>query len=223
MTDFHTHILPKMDDGSKSVEESLQMLREEYRQGVRDVVMTPHFYATQNDPQEFLKRRRASWEMLQPHLDQDMPRITLGAEVQFFEGIEHVEDLHLLRMGDSLLMLLEMPFCKWENRMIHAVLDINSRSDFQIVLAHIERYFSFVPDSMWEYLRDNGVMMQMNTSNFSGWFSKRKAMNMVRNGLVHMIGTDCHNLSTRKPDWSPVSSEVLEMTRENAVELLRNI
>ena len=55
-TDFHSHILPGMDDGSRSVEESLGMLRMEAKHGIRRIVATPHFYARQNSPTEFLDR-----------------------------------------------------------------------------------------------------------------------------------------------------------------------
>ena len=61
MIDFHTHILPGMDDGSKSVEESIWLLQEEVRQGVDAVMLTPHFYAEENSPVDFLRRRYASW------------------------------------------------------------------------------------------------------------------------------------------------------------------
>ena len=58
MIDFHTHILPKMDDGSKSTEESIAMLKMQAEQGIRWVVATPHFYAEPESPQDFLQRRK---------------------------------------------------------------------------------------------------------------------------------------------------------------------
>ena len=56
MIDFHSHILPAMDDGSKNIEESLQMLRMLQEQGVERVIATPHFYADENPPDVFLRR-----------------------------------------------------------------------------------------------------------------------------------------------------------------------
>ena len=96
MIDFHTHILPMIDDGSGSVEESIWLLEEEARQGVDLVVLTPHYYAEENSPVEFLKRRYESWKALRRLLRTEHPRIRLGAEVQYFEGICGVEDIRHL-------------------------------------------------------------------------------------------------------------------------------
>ena len=70
MIDFHSHILPAMDDGSKNIEESLQMLRMLQEQGVERVIATPHFYADENPPDVFLRRRADAWEHLRAHLTQ---------------------------------------------------------------------------------------------------------------------------------------------------------
>ena len=63
MIDFHTHILPGMDDGSKSVEESIALLQEEARQGADMVFLTSHFYAEENSPSEVRRRRRSAWRV----------------------------------------------------------------------------------------------------------------------------------------------------------------
>ena len=62
MIDFHTHILPNVDDGSKGVEESTLMLTRLFEQGVNKVIATPHFYANDESVDEFLLRRNAAFE-----------------------------------------------------------------------------------------------------------------------------------------------------------------
>ena len=79
MIDLHSHILPQVDDGSRSTEESLQMLTALAAQGVTDVAATPHFYASENGPDRFLARRARSWQQLRPHLTASLPRVHLGA------------------------------------------------------------------------------------------------------------------------------------------------
>ena len=64
MLDVHTHILPGMDDGSKNIRQSLAMLHRERKQGVSDVILTPHFYASQESPQKFLHRRAEAVSVL---------------------------------------------------------------------------------------------------------------------------------------------------------------
>ena len=151
MIDFHTHILPGIDDGSASVTESVSMLREEKRLGIDAVVATPHYYANRNDIGSFLEKREHAWNQLVPYLWPELPDIYLGAEVQYFEGIRAVEGLELLRIKGTDLLLVEMPFRQWTNRFIDDVLELNERDNIQVVLAHIERYM----DMQSEYIPMN--------------------------------------------------------------------
>lgn len=217
MLDFHTHILPGVDDGSRSVSMSMDMLRLEKEQGVDTVILTPHFYAEQNSPAHFLERRRKAWEMLFSNLEEDTPQILLGAEVQYFEGIAYAEGIENLCIENTNVLLLEMPFSHWDTRTVQTVLDL-SDGGFQIVLAHIERYMSDQPSGVWKRFRDHGILMQGNTSLFKGFFERRKAMSMLRKGELHFLGTDCHNMSSRSPDWQKVPGEAIQIMDRNMEE-----
>lgn len=214
MIDFHTHILPCMDDGSGSVSESVAMLREETRQGIGAVVLTPHFYANENNIQTFLCRRQQAWEQLLPHLPPRTPNLHLGAEVHYFEGISAVEDICRLRIADSNFLLLEMPFCRWTDRMTEDVLRLNERADIQVVLAHIERYSSMYTKQMWERLRSRGVLMQANASSFQNWKTRRRVMNMLSEGEIHFLGSDCHNMEIRPPNWDRLPKKALLLAEQ---------
>jgi protein-tyrosine phosphatase len=87
--DFHSHILPGGDDGSRSVNESLKMLSLDADQGIRRVIATPHFYANHDTPERFLKRREAAWSHLREAVEgfSGLPEIVLGAEVYYFPGM----------------------------------------------------------------------------------------------------------------------------------------
>ena len=73
MIDFHTHILPRMDDGSRSVEESLEMLDSMRQQGVKTVFATPHFYANDESVDSFLERREASLKAMRRWMKRRTP------------------------------------------------------------------------------------------------------------------------------------------------------
>ena len=197
--DSHTHILPQMDDGSRSPEESLAMLREERTQGVDLVVLTPHFYAAENDVAYFLKRRAASWDRLRNILTPDLPQIRLGAEVQYFEGIGQEEDLDALEIEGSRILLLEMPFSKWSKGMVRDILSLHGNRR-QILLAHVERYLPFQTTDVWNLLLENGILMQCNASFFRNWRTRRRAISLLRGGRIHMVASDCHDLEKRPPD-----------------------
>lgn len=209
MIDFHTHILPGIDDGSPNVDESVALLQTELEQGVDTVFLTPHYYAEENSPVSFLKKRYHAWRTLEPFVSPELPKLRLGAEVQYFEGICAVEDVFHLRIVGTDYLLLEMPFQTWSDRMIGDVLELNDRRGMQIVLAHIERYMAMQKPKVWEVLRAGGVLMQSNVSFFASWKTRRKAVEMLKQGHIHFLGSDCHNMKTRSPNWDQLP-EVVE-------------
>lgn len=200
MIDFHSHVLPRMDDGSKSVEESLAMLNELSRQGIKTVVATPHFYANDESVQSFVERRLNSFKSIEPSLTPDMPRVLLGAEVKYYEGISRMENLRDLCVEDTGLLLLEMPMRRWTEYVLRELTDISCSGNVTLVLAHIERYIKLQSDESIGQLLSNGILLQFNASFVCDFFTKRQAMNLLKNRAVHMIGSDCHNMSDRAPD-----------------------
>ena len=199
LIDFHTHVLPGMDDGSGSVEESLQMLEASVRQGVFCMVLTPHFYADTDNPEHFLKKRSRSLEMLKQHMRAPMPLLIPGAEVQYFSGITGVKELPLLCVDQTHLLLLEMPFRKWSSRVLDDVTELNNRRDIRIVIAHIDRYLEDQPKGTLEYLLHQRILIQANTDYFIRCCHRRKALRMLAQGGIHLIGSDCHNMTSRPP------------------------
>lgn len=199
MIDFHTHVLPCMDDGSKSVDESLLILDCLKQQGVKKVIATPHFYANDESVENFFARRNASFSSLKEKIS-DSIQIISGAEVKFYSGISHLPDLKKLRIEGSKFLLLEMPFSKWTESDIKEIIDIAGQGQITLVLAHIERYISFQKKEVLQRLLDNDVLFQSNASFFKSGFSSFKAMRMLKNNQIHFIGSDCHNMTDRAPN-----------------------
>ena len=134
-----------------------------------------------------------------------MPKLLLGAEVQYFESIGNLETIQDLCIEGTRLLLLEMPFCRWNERTVQTVLSLNGTDGIRIVLAHVERYLSFPGNAAClDLFRRDGILAQMNVSCFRGWLNRGKASAMVRKGQVQLFGSDCHNLSDRKPNWDLV-------------------
>ncbi len=201
MIDFHSHILPGVDDGSKSVEMSLEMLRRSAAQGVTDICLTPHFYAERNTPEKFLEKRTRAAEELFSHLESGLPRIHLGAEVKYFEGICQCEDLELLKLQGTDILLIEMPFMNWTDRIWRDIEEISSYPNTTVMLAHLERYLQFNAEKYLTKPAMHDILIQSNAENFtSGFFQRRKALKMLKEGVIDVIGSDCHNLSSRPPN-----------------------
>ncbi len=200
MIDIHTHILPGMDDGSSSLEESLSMARESARQGVRLLAATPHFYATQEDPNSFLRRRERSLALLESAWQDGFPTLLVGAEVRYFDGISRVEKIAHLTLDHTRILLLEMPFTSWSRRMVEEVVELQRSRGLQVLLAHVERYLKDQDSQVWEMFRQNGVWMQCNANFFLRWQTKRKAQALFKKGEIQMLGSDTHNMTSRPPN-----------------------
>lgn len=199
MIDFHSHILPEMDDGSKSVEESLQMLGLSARQGINVLALTPHFYADKDTPERFLQRRAQSFEKLLEADPQSAPQLLLGAEVEYFPGMHKTQAIPQLRLQGTKYLLLEMPFSKWTQRMLDEVSELNQSREINVVLAHIDRYLSMQKRGVIESLLSDGIRFQVNADCFLNRRKRGKMLRMLESGYISFLGSDCHNLTDRPP------------------------
>lgn len=199
MIDWHSHLLPEIDDGSPDVEESLALLRMEAEQGVDTVIATPHFFANDGSVEDFIERRRRSYERLKNAMPESFPNIVLGAEVRYYTGIGKLPELGKLCIGKSKLLLLEMPMEKWTDYTVRELAGIARSGSVKLILAHIERYLSMQSESTWERLYEAGITMQVNASFFTGFTTKRTALSYLSKGAIHLIGSDCHNTKYRPP------------------------
>lgn len=199
MIDFHSHVLPQMDDGSHSVAESVQMLQKLHSQGIDTVVATPHFYAEDNSPQVFLQRREQAYEQLKTADIQNLPAIHLGAEACYYEGISRSDNLESLCIEGTRVLLLEMPFVVWNRRILQEAEELIHQRHLQVVLAHIERYLPNQPPDILQEIFSGDFLLQSNCSFFLRWQTRRKAMGMLQRGEIHLLGSDCHGSEYRPP------------------------
>lgn len=204
MIDFHSHVLPCMDDGSRSVQESLRMLRSAASQGIPCMAATPHFYAEKETPETFLDRRERSEAMLREGMEnqQGLPRILPGAEVRYYEGFSRTLALNKLVIRNTRLLLLEMPFVPWTERMLQEVRNAQEQLDVTVVLAHIERYLPMQNGGprFWDQLEELGVLVQANAGFFIRIRDRGKALRLLRQDRIHLLGSDCHNTRSRPPN-----------------------
>ncbi|MBE7011742.1 MAG: hypothetical protein E7415_03605 [Ruminococcaceae bacterium] len=202
MVDFHTHILPGIDDGSPDVKTSVEMLQSLYSQGIDKVVLTPHFYLAKDSSKNFFhKREKALNELLKEVGNMDnIPKLILGAEVLLYPEISGLADLERFCIEGTNYLLVEMPFFKWSNNNYETLEKIR-RGGIIPIIAHIERYFKTQKDKNMIYrLLDIGCMLQANASFFNSVLTRRKALKLLRGEMIHFIGSDCHDLKKRSPN-----------------------
>lgn len=224
MVDFHTHILPGVDDGSGSIAESMQMLRVSRAQGVSHVVATPHFYPDRINLQAFLRRREQAEAVLRTAMaaEPGLPELIVGAEVHFFRGMSQSDALQALTVGTYPLLLVEMPLCRWTDAMYRELEDISRNQGITPVIAHIERYLGgFSGRSLLRKVQALPVLVQASGDFFLSRGTESLAMGMLKAGGIHLLGSDCHNMKTRKPNLGAAAERIAARLGNDGLERIR--
>ncbi|MCM1187232.1 MAG: protein-tyrosine-phosphatase [Lachnoclostridium sp.] len=202
--DIHTHILPGIDDGSQSMDESIQMLRIAEREGITDVMVTPHYKGGRHNasPQTVL---RLLDELREHAVALGISvSIHLGNEVLYFSEVEEaLDEKYIFTMNGSDFVLVEFhPGDRYGY--IRNALDHVQGMGYTPVLAHVERYACMLKDKdAVRQIRDMGVRIQVNASSVEGalgWSVKHFTHEILRKHLVDYIGTDAHNCDRRAPE-----------------------
>lgn len=224
MLDIHTHILPEIDDGSSSVNESIEMLKMLKKQGVTDVVLTSHFYAEQETPETFFYRRKEAYEKLLEGIteEDDIPKLRLGAEVCYYIGLSRTENIERFCIEGTPLLLVEPPmFCKWDKGIINEMIDLASSGRVIVVVAHINRYFFDNNIKVFQLLASAGALFQINAESAMEKKSLRMLKKFDKRDLFHFIGTDCHNMTRRKPNYDEAMVNISKHIGDHTIDRLR--
>jgi len=215
-TDWHSHILPGVDDGIQTLEDSLDVLAYYEKIGIREVWLTPHIM---EDMPNTIEDLRARYEELQEAY-RGTVKLNLAAENMmdnlFNERLEANELLPIGPKGDHLLV---------ETSYYQPPIDLNATLErvkekgYQPILAHPERY-RYMGDSDYDYLHSKGVKLQMNIVSLAGGYGRtaqEKAQAMLSKGYYSFFGSDLHSLSNFQ---QAINAKAL---KKDIVELLPRI
>lgn len=195
MTDFHTHILPGMDDGVKTPDEAVEVLSALRSVGFTDVVLTPHYYSNREPLESFLQRRHKCTEVLCAALrGKSVPRLYSGAEVYLTSLLFNNGDLAPLTVnGRGRFMLVELP---WDEKLSAATCADLERLVYGVgitpVLAHIERYPHIIKGKSLPALLEMGCRIQTNLQAFTVPTYRRRLKRLAENEQIDALGTDVH-------------------------------
>ena len=221
--DFHTHILPEIDDGSPDRDTSEEMLLCLKRQGVGTVVLTPHFYTDRESLSSFLRRREAAWESLAPVLEQVEMDAILACEMHFSDYVFNSADISALCIQNKFLVT-ELPYSfVFSDNQISKIGRLISTYNVTPVLAHIERYPELLKNrGLLDQLIEMGCHTQINLGAFrnGGLRLRKTVLALIQSQRVHVVGTDCHNMKSRPPSYEPGIRTISEKLGEDAARLL---
>lgn len=197
MIDIHSHILPNIDDGCKSIEESLELLKLAEKNGVSDVILTPHFmfgteYNKENEEKKkrFLElQKKVEEEKIQVHL-------YLGNEVFVeYNMIKYVKEDKILTLNGSRYLLFELPRFEIFHGVLDEVFSLETEGLVPI-LAHPERYEMIINHPNYALtLKERGVLFQSNLGSFLGLYGKsvqETAILLLKHQCIDFIASDVH-------------------------------
>ncbi len=221
MIDFHSHVLPGIDDGAQNVQMSLEMLRESAGQGVTTVVATPHCYLKrEKDISEFLKKRNESHEILKEAMERDggeFPTLRMGCELQIMKEIPDMNYLKTLCIENTDYILVEMPYTKWNVNCYDFLYAMILRG-MKPVMAHIERFWG--QRSEFYNLFSLDLIYQVNADAFLSGKAKKWVAELFAEGAVHIIGSDMHNTASRTTRMGEAAKRIVSSYGEERLEYL---
>ena len=203
MIDFHTHIIPNIDDGSKSVEETFNLIKEAEKAGFDTIVSTSHYiegyFETENSEKRIwinTLNEKLKEQNINVHL-------YLGNEIYITKNIiQLLENDKASSINNSNYVLFEMPLNTKPLDLYDIIYEMLRRKLIPI-LAHPERYTFVQKDIELIYdLIEKGVLMQMNFGSITGYYGMKAqftAKKLLLRDMVHFLGTDVHSQNTLYP------------------------
>ena len=203
-----------LDDGSDGVDTSLAMLRREAEQGVTAVCATSHYYAKHSGIPAFCERRAEALERLSAVLTEDLPWVLPAAEVAYFPRMEE-QDLTPLCIQGTRTLMLEMPFADWTDLQLETVEALVLDCRYDVVLVHPERFcFSKSNRHKLEKLAELPIGLQVNAGSLLRWGTRRLALDLLQMAQYPLLGSDCHNLTSRPPNLKEGRKVVMQKLGE---------
>lgn len=208
MIDTHCHIIPGVDDGPQSIEESIDLLEEAYAQGLRKVIATSHRRKDMFEMDEMVIFRQ--YQQLLNAAEKALPKLKIyyGGELYYSEEIfRRLEAGQLPSMASSDYVLVEFEYHKPFNEILRLVDRIRGLGK-NTILAHMERYEALEQNKEGiQKLIDKGAYMQVNAQSLLPMklfkdphkIFKKRARYLMKEDLVDIVASDMHNLSSRRP------------------------
>ncbi len=220
--DMHCHCLPGIDDGAATLEDSLQMLKTAYADGIRKVIATPHFHHRRGHvPKEVIIQKLTE---VQESIKEVCPELELypGNELYYSSKLpELLAENQVCTLADSRYVLIEFSPDKEFAEMRNALLNVQSQGVWPI-LAHMERYLCLVKKpQLAEELAEMGIYLQVNAHGVLGNYGRKEKKlikKMFSGDLISFVASDAHDTEHRKQELSAAAEYVRKKFGEDIAE-----
>lgn len=194
--DIHSHLIPNIDDGSKGIDDSINMISQLHGLGYTKIITTPHIMgdAYRNTPEIIL----GGLETVKNALRENNISVDMSAAAEYYLDFDFERKLDtekLLTFGNNYL-LFEISYMNPPDNLYHVIFKMQTMG-YKPVLAHPERYNFWHTDfEKYESFIDKGVLLQLNLNSLTGYYSlgtKKIAERMIEKNMISLLGTDCHH------------------------------
>ena len=194
MFDIHTHILPYIDDGSSSLEESIEMIEDSINQGIKDIILTPHFDIYQekcnHNIDYFEEFQNFKKEVEKRNIEVNL---YLGNEIYYTPKVyKYLKEKKIFPLGNTNKVLIEFSFTN-ETKNIEDIIYEFKIEGYEVIIAHVERY-NYANYKLIKSWKEKGALIQVNASSFYETLKpKRLAKKLLKNNLIDYIASDTHS------------------------------
>ena len=228
MIDFHNHIIPNLDDGSKSIDMSISMLKEAQSQGITDVVNTVHFQHPKMDKKntsyEFIINEINKFQTIVDDYNINI-KIHPASEVFFNFNLTEILDNPITTFGNGKYMLIEFQRLSFPKGYEDELFNLQLKGVIPVI-AHPERYRGVQKNiNLAREWIDRGYLIQIDCASIIGGFGKETqitAIELLKNGLCHLIGSDAHNNKNRNFLLKSALSETAKIIGSDASSIIIN-
>lgn len=211
--DMHSHLLPGIDDGAETIEESETLIQRFVDLGYKKAILTPHIMSDsyKNTPEGI----REKLEILKPIAQKHGLEIEAAAEYYIDEGLYQklTDKKEILTFGAKKYALIETSYLNEASYLNHVVFELQSNG-ITPILAHPERYsYLYKNFDRYEEMVEKGLLFQINLNSLVGYYSptaQKIAERLIDKKLVHFVGTDCHSVKHTHATEKAMQSKYFE-------------
>jgi protein-tyrosine phosphatase len=197
--DMHCHYLHEVDDGARDLKTTLEMFEIAVSEGLSHVVLTPHFQPGKYNEQDKILTQ---FEELISVINQKYPemKVRLGQEIYLSEeSVDAIIGKEVYMMADTNYLLIELSTLQFFPVFEAMIYQIQMQG-YKIILAHVERYdYMFERPELFDIFKGRGCLMQINASAIVSHRQKKKLLQLIADGYIQFISTDCHDTHRRIP------------------------
>jgi len=235
MIDIHCHILPGIDDGAQTIEDSILMAKEAVQEGIRTIIATPHHKNNQYINEKTSILEKVSY-LNQQLVKEDIPlKILPGQENRLYGEIleDYLEGGKILPLAESSYLFIEFPSGHVPRYAERLLFEIQTEGLLPIIV-HPERNQELIenPDMLYKFVK-NGALTQVTAGSVCGYFGKKIkkfSHQLIEANLTHFIASDAHNVSSRSFKMAEAMDAVernfghdmVYLLKENAELLVKN-